>query len=81
MTLRQLVPMALEKKRVLGELAAYQVAWVAKLTTGETIDPHTINPYRERRSEPAEIRKLKEEDIKAEFRAGLRGFFKQRRGQ
>lgn len=37
--------MAAEKKRIAGELAAFQIAWIARMLTGEKVDPRDINPY------------------------------------
>lgn len=37
--------MAQEKKRVLGEIASFQIAWIARMLTGEKVDPRDINPY------------------------------------
>ncbi len=72
--------MAKEKKRILGELAAYEVSWVAKMLTGENLDPRRINPYRETVLISAATEALKKADDKAGFRAGLRGLFKKQKG-
>lgn len=45
MTLRELLPMWQEKLRVLGELNAYSIAWMARLLTGTKLDVVAINPY------------------------------------
>ena len=29
----------------MGELAAVQMAWTARIMTGQKIDPQTLNPY------------------------------------
>lgn len=39
--------MAKERKRVAGELAAWQVVRIAMLFGGNPIEPSRINPYRE----------------------------------
>lgn len=39
--------MARERKRVSGELAGCEMAWLALNFTGEKLDPNDLNPYRE----------------------------------
>lgn len=38
--------MAAERKRVMGELAAWQVCAIAAVVGGDPPDPQAINPYR-----------------------------------
>jgi hypothetical protein len=40
--------MANERKRIAGELSAWQVSEIVARVTGEQLDPGTINPYRKR---------------------------------
>ena len=34
-----------ERKRVMGELTAWQTAFIAKMITGESLEVNSINPY------------------------------------
>jgi len=60
--------MARERKRVDGELVAYEIAWIVQLITGEQIDPDAINPYRT--GKPIKKRQRSRARINAENNAG-----------
>lgn len=46
--------MAKERKRVAGELAAWQVIRIAMMFGGQPVEPSRINPYREAVEAPRE---------------------------
>lgn len=60
--------MARERKRVMGEIAGFEMAWLALKLTGEKIDPIELNPYRE----AAPPKKKSEARIEMESQAGWR---------
>ena len=65
--------MADEKRRVMGELAAWQVAYLMR-AHGENLDPHQINPYRMVTVEEVEARaRLKQRRFFSAMSVGLFG--------
>jgi len=65
--------MADEKRRVMGELAAWQVSYLLR-PHGETLDPNQINPYRMVTVGEVEAReKLKQRRFFAAMSVGLFG--------
>lgn len=69
MTLRQLVWMSRARMRVEGELAAYQIAWIAKLTLGKQLDVNEINPYREQAAKSKELERIEAWQARMRWRA------------
>jgi hypothetical protein len=66
-----MVWMAKEKKRVLGEVAAYQIAWIRKMLGDDSdFDVERLNPYGALPAPPPETT----EDDKQLFRGALRKF-------
>lgn len=57
-TMRELAWMAGEKKRVLGEVAAYQIAWLAKMLSGVQLNVDEINPYKVEQQKSAEVLRI-----------------------
>lgn len=74
MTLRELVWMAEERKRVWGELAAWHLAGlVARLPfTAQALDPSKINPYGRERPQSEKLNALLawKQEIKMKALAG-----------
>lgn len=64
--------MAIEKKRVLGQLAAYEVAMVARMLGSGQVDPDSINPFAVKPRMSAANRRLLERDQKETVRAAHR---------
>lgn len=64
--------MARERKRVMGQLAAFEISMIASMFGGEQIDPDTINPYGVRPRMSKANRELMERDKKEQFRASQR---------
>ena len=48
MTLREILNAHAERKRVMGEVAAVEMAFICKLITGKDVNPADLNPYGER---------------------------------
>lgn len=65
--------MAQGRRHVLGELAAYQIAWVAKLITGQQLDPAAINPYPIRAAKSAKLKELEAWQARRRWRNMLGG--------
>lgn len=72
--------MAKERRHLAGEVAAFQVASVARMLVGERVDFRLLNPYRDVPPLSPEARRLAAADAKAEFRAGLRAMFRKQKG-
>lgn len=61
--------MAREKRRILGQLAAYQIAMIASMFGGGEVSPDEINPYREKPVMSKALKALAERDNREAFHA------------
>ena len=61
----------------MGELSAYEIAWVAKMLTGAELNVNEINPYKIEAGKSAEMRRIEAWQAKRK----LTSFFKSLRGE
>jgi hypothetical protein len=73
LTFRELNWMYREKRRVSGELVAYQIAWIARMLGGGNIDPQDINPYGERRPVKVKPKAMREAENRVGWKLLQRG--------
>lgn len=64
--------MAAERKRIMGEIAAWQVCELAKRINGEQLNPVELNPYQPPVQLPVDVMEAVTEQRKKQLAANLK---------